>query len=154
MTLGTAVISEGAGLDDGDLVFSHSQGWARWQGTRAALLAEGLVPLAIEWPAWRGVVMWEGDRLRFSLQRCRRPGTRGPVSRWSSGDWWACQQVRLDDIADHGARARLAEARQAYDAAVWRETPAGHLMRHNAVRAQGDTAFREFIRVSLSGGER
>jgi hypothetical protein len=79
--------------DLGVLVLLRPYGNDFWEyeGTRAQIEAEGIVPEGSQWPtAEQGAaeVQWEERGLRFSLRRTRPDGMKGPMSLWLRGDWW------------------------------------------------------------------
>ncbi|KLU22236.1 hypothetical protein EOS_31565 [Caballeronia mineralivorans PML1(12)] len=71
---------------------------ARYEGTRAQLEAEGVIPEGTVWPTGTNRVSWESAGCGFVLRRCRAPGIRGPKKIWSDGDWWC---LDIDDCMGH-----------------------------------------------------
>jgi hypothetical protein len=124
-------------------------GWRRWEfeGTRAQLEAEGVIPTGTEWPAtgarW---VEWKGGPLKFHLRRSRPPGLKGPMRLWVNGDWWClhCDLIKEPDMRQQ----RLIDAQQETDRAAYEASPAGrrafeaHLRRYWT--AQEDKRFQSF----------
>lgn len=60
----------------------------RYEGSRAQLEAEGVIPEGTEWPEGTDRVDWQSGRLDVALRRCRPPGMKGPKKLWTHGDWW------------------------------------------------------------------
>lgn len=59
--------------------------WATFEGTRAQLLAAGLVPGDLDWPQGDAQARWVCDQLDFMLFGCR---PLGPNEHCIAGDWW------------------------------------------------------------------
>lgn len=63
---------------------------SEYQGTRAALEADGMIPCGTEWPAnGFGDVWWRDDMFEYSLRRKRPDGATGPNRLFANVDWWA-----------------------------------------------------------------
>lgn len=124
-------------------------GWAMWEfeGTRALLEAEGVIPPGTEWPAsGAGAVKWEAGPLEFRLHRTRPPGLKGPMRLWVNGDWWSlrCEQINGPDHMQQ----RLIDMRRAVEREAYHQSPAGQRQwdeqwcRRHA--ADSDKAFQAF----------
>lgn len=119
-----------------------------YSGPAAALLGEGLIPAAIEWPAADHVRCWEDSGLRFTLRRTRPPGHAGPKRSWLAADHWAL----TTEVAGRGCverqRKKLERRARELRADQHHHTPAGlaefteRWMRHH--QATNDKAFQAF----------
>lgn len=61
---------------------------AEYQGTRAALEAEGVIPAGTKWPDGFDDLFWEDDKFRYWLRRKRPEGIKGPRKQFLDLDWW------------------------------------------------------------------
>ena len=124
-------------------------GWDMWQfqGTRAQLEAEGVIPAATEWPAsgdrW---IEWTAGRLRYRLNRRRPEWLKGPKKLWINGDWWSlrCEPIKVLDLPQQ----RVADAARALERQLYLQSPAGRRATHEQLRrvwkASDDAAFQSF----------
>lgn len=60
-----------------------------YQGTRAQLEAEGVIPEGTVWPDGDKSERWQAGLFKYNLHRKRPNGMKGPKKRWVEGDWWA-----------------------------------------------------------------
>lgn len=77
------------GIDGSEMLINlRPYGWQTWEyeGTRAQLEAEGVIPAGTEWPQHRNTAQWEDGRVRWSLSRTRPNGMKGPMRLWTTGD--------------------------------------------------------------------
>lgn len=86
-----------AGLDLSSeiIVRTLDIGVAEYQGTRAALEAEGVIPVGIQWPDGFNNHRWEDDQFRYWLCRKRPEGIKGPRKDFVDIDWW---MLRFDPL--------------------------------------------------------
>lgn len=78
-----------AALIASDLVIEINPRWVcRFRGTRAQLVAEGLIPNDFKWPHRTQCQSWEAGKFEYWMQRCRPDGIKGPQSVWADGDYW------------------------------------------------------------------
>lgn len=61
-------------------------GYCVYEGTRAQLEAEGLIPEGMQWPKGYTKRHWSSGVFNFSLSRKRAPGSKGHQR---EGDWWS-----------------------------------------------------------------
>lgn len=61
---------------------------AEYQGTRAALEAEGVIPDGTEWPEGFDSLHWEDGSFNYWLRRERPEGIKGPRKQFLTVDWW------------------------------------------------------------------
>lgn len=59
-----------------------------YQGTRAALEAEGVIPSSTKWPTGFDDLHWDDGRLRYWLRRQRPEGVKGARNSLLNIDWW------------------------------------------------------------------
>lgn len=135
---------------DLELVVSlRPRGWQMWEfeGTRAQLEAEGVIPPGTAWPATgaRGVE-WTSGPLKFGLWRTRPPGLKGPMRLWINGDWWS---LRCEPIsAPHYLEQRVIDARRKLQEEAYQASAAGQRAWREEYRrrceADRDKAFQAF----------
>ena len=123
-------------------------GWVQYEGTRAQLEDEGLIPDRFEWPRAAGDVRWEANGFDYWLRRTRPDGHKGPMSSWWELDNWS---VRVRVIGrDHAwlARRNLERRADALRAEFHRQTVAGQRERDANWKRYwatvDDKAFQEF----------
>ncbi|MDP9892583.1 hypothetical protein J2W32_000973 [Variovorax boronicumulans] len=117
-----------------------------YEGTRAQLEAESVIPASTRWPEGAGVQTFEVGRYRYQLCRTRPEGMKGPKKLWSTGDWWSLR-CELIDGPDQ-ATLRILEKQRALAAEIYLQSPAGQReweARWNRQwKAQKDKAFQAF----------
>jgi len=117
-----------------------------YEGTRAQLEAEGVIPRETKWPEGVHCLYWKDDRFRWSLRR-HRPADlkKGPMKLWANGDWWCLQ---CSDLHNRSNARRVADMKRALADELYRQTTAGQLAWEAAMmhylRARHDKAFRAF----------
>lgn len=76
---------------------SGSFSFTEFQGTRAQLEAEGLIPHGIRWPD-QGFdeIAWQAGDVRYRLRRRRPDGAKGQRKAFGSIDWWSVRSERND----------------------------------------------------------
>lgn len=77
---------------------------AEYQGTRAALEAEGVIPAGTKWPEGFSDLYWEDDRLRYWLRRKRPEGAKGQRKQFLEVDWW---MLRFDPLKTESFEMRI-----------------------------------------------
>jgi len=121
---------------------------ARYMGTRAQLEAEGVIPKDTEWPEGGANACWEVGKLKFTLNRTRPDGMKGPMSLWLAGDYW-CLDIdvncrdwrwRKRQEIDKMSKALIEDMRRYCPQAI-RER---NLQRDRYRKANRDTAFQAF----------
>jgi len=127
-------------------ISTHSFGFWEYEGTRAQLEAEGVIPPSTEWPQGKQPLFWNQGGLRFWLQRARPEGTKGPMSVWASGDWW---RLRCDSPNEfHCADWRIKQKARELAQAIYDQSPQGQREWHERFNrhwaAQKDAAFQAF----------
>jgi hypothetical protein len=70
------------------IVYPLDWGFSEYQGTRAQIEAESVIPAGTVWPEGQQSVSWEQGLLSFSLKRTRPDGMKGPMKLWIEGDYW------------------------------------------------------------------
>ena len=127
-------------------ISTHSFGFWEYEGTRAQLEAEGVIPPGTQWPQGKQPLFWSQGGLRFWLQRARPEGAKGPMSVWTSGDWWRLRCDTPNDIncADWRIKQKARELAQA----IYDQSPQGRREwseRFNHYwAAHSDAAFQAF----------
>jgi hypothetical protein len=121
--------------------------FVEYQGTRALLEEEGIIPQGTQWPERYESVSWESGLFLFSLKRTRPPGARGARKLWEAVDWWAlccflvAPPMNCFDLAIKRKAEELAEA-------IYRNSEHGHAEWKEHWRrwslAMNDQAFQDF----------
>ncbi|MES2024480.1 MAG: hypothetical protein V4448_02880 [Pseudomonadota bacterium] len=100
-------------------------GWidTEYQGNRAQLEAEGVIPEGTEWPDGDSSVKWEAGRFTYRLRRTRPDGMKGPKKLWVEADWWA---LRWDttEPQDYAANEIKRKTKELADT-IYRRSPRG-----------------------------
>jgi hypothetical protein len=92
-----ADITTGApALISSDLVIEITPRWiCQFRGTRAQLIAEGLISSDFKFPHRTEIQDWESGKFSYWMRRCRPEGMKGPQSVWANGDYWVvCQSLK------------------------------------------------------------
>lgn len=71
-------------------------GIAEYQGTRAMLEDEGIIPANTKWPEGYGDLQWDDGKYRYSVVRRRPDGEKGPRKQFVAVDWWCLRQQLID----------------------------------------------------------
>lgn len=66
-----------------------------YQGTRAALVAEGFIPANLQWPTGFTLACWEDQTFRYWIQRQRPKGVKGARKHILDIDWWS---IRINQL--------------------------------------------------------
>lgn len=128
--------------------------YARWEGTAAQLVAEGLIPKDFNWPVGRNRRSWDSGAFSCSLSRSRPPSIKGPMSVWTNGDWWTLDQHLIANSGKGFAAADLYEAKRAYEMALWKQTPDARVAWNRYWMAQQDGKFQTFLQVTTGRSDR
>ena len=104
-------------------IYTRSFGFWEYEGTRAQLEAEDVIPPGTQWPLGKQPIFWCQDGLRFWLRRTRPEGTKGPMSVWTSGDWWLLRCDTPDGI--RCADWRIKQKARALEQAIYDQSPQG-----------------------------
>ncbi len=118
----------------------------RYEGTRAQLEAEGVIPPKFEWPTGKGRVAWESGQFKYWLQRTRPEGVKGPMSIWINGDWWVIHGRLADRQRSEKWEAELKRKRLIDE--LYAMTPNGkieaEILGRKWWRSYRDSAFQAF----------
>lgn len=126
----------------------------RWEGTAQQLVEEGLLPAEFEWPDGRRDRRWDSGEFSYWLTRSRPPGMKGPMSAWTSGDWWTLDRSLTANRGKGFAAANIFEAKRAYEKALWLQTPEGGVAWMRYWAASQDEVFQAFLRKASGSSER
>jgi hypothetical protein len=72
-------------------------GIAEFQGTRAMLEAEGIVPANTKCPDGYADLWWQDGKYRYWMRRQRPDGAKGPRKLFIDVDWWAVRKQLIDE---------------------------------------------------------
>ncbi|QTB47922.1 hypothetical protein [Burkholderia pseudomallei] len=121
-----------------EMVIEWQKGYYfQYQGTRAQLEAEGVIPDGLEWPTGRNNAAWRRGEQHFLLRRCKVPGAKQRVSEWGGVDWW-CMHVSKDHVLD----PEIAEQAKKLRAMIYERSPQGKAARAEHWR-RIDAAYRD-----------
>ena len=118
-----------------------------WEGSSDQLIAEGLIPAGLKWPAATARTCWFDGRFESNLCRVPPPQPSDPASAWTSGDWWRLVRIQIFPIRRlHDARVHAKKCED--ELLMWRQSEAGRSLasRHRACRA--DAAFQQFLQAA------
>lgn len=128
------------------IVCTPSTDIAEYQGTRAALEAEGVIPRGTNWPEQFNDLFWDKEGFRYWLRRIRPEGVKGPRKQFVDFDWW---MFRFYPINRKGP-GELHVERKAKELAdlIYRQSPNGReewSKRYDRYwKAMGDDKFQAF----------
>lgn len=126
----------------------HGLYFWQYEGTRAQLEAEGVIPPATEWPQGTQRQYWDDSRFSWYLRRTRPAGMKGPMKLWISGDWWCLCCDELSSPIDRGAARRIMDKARDLAKELHRQTPAGQREQDAASarywQAYSDKSFQAF----------
>lgn len=88
------------------MIRPHQLDFWEYEGTRAQLEAEGVIPPETEWPKGADSLRWEAGRFDYWLRRVRPDGVKGPMSIWVNGDCWRLR-CEFKDTPDFASRCIL-----------------------------------------------
>ena len=116
-----------------------------YEGSRAQLEAEGVIPSTTEWPEGAENLYWNDSCFQWSLGRTRPEGLKGPMALWTNGDWW---NLRCSDLHNRSDARRILEIRRKLADELYRQSPAGRREWDAAhgryMKAQHDQDFQAF----------
>ena len=124
----------------------HGCNFSEYQGSRAQLESEGVIPAGTEWPVGRRSVSWEQGLLSFSLKRTRPEGMKVPMKLWIAGDYWNLRWRRK--VMPSRAAQSISEKSMELAKVIYDESPEGR--RAHSARfelywaAYQDKAFQAF----------
>lgn len=105
------------------IVCSPFDGIAEYQGTRAALEAEGVIPTGTVWPDGFDSLYWGDDNFSYWLRRERPEGVKGPRKQFLGMDWW---MFRCDPVKVQSWEAKAIEKKaKALASEIYRQSPNG-----------------------------
>lgn len=117
-----------------------------YEGTRAQLEAEGIIPPETQWPEGTGDHYFNAGPFEFWLRRTRPDDLRGPMRLWTNGDWWMLRCTLLER-KDHATREILKKKRE-LEQAIYRNSLQGQreasMQFARLLKARQDEAFRAF----------
>lgn len=120
----------------------------RYYGTRAQLVAEGLIPAGLQWPNGRARANFSDARFDYWLERNRVPGTKGPVKSWIDGDYWVLDSTPKGQRMSWADRQIIEKQRELAELSQF-NSPARQLQIHRAVAAKFDAAYQGFLTRAL-----
>lgn len=120
-------------------------GLAKYQGTRAMLEAEGIIPANTKWPEGFDDLWWDDGKYRYWMSRQRPDGAKGPRKLFVTVDWWS---VRQQLIADHRVALELERKKRELAEYAYRNSARGqeewHRQFNSYMAACADEKFRAF----------
>lgn len=127
---------------------------ARYHGTAAQLIAEGLIPEGFKWPAGSARAEYEMGQFTYYVGRSRPNGMKGPKSLWANGDYWLIQRSLTAEIGQ-GFHAAIIYAKTIeLEEAIKRCTPEWNRVWHLAYDAQKDDKYMAFRQQVLGSAGR
>ena len=128
------------------IVRPHDLDYADYKGSRAQLEAEGVIPVGLKWPERNRFAIWEAGALKFTLNRIRPEGLKGPMKLWIAGDWWHLS-MEPKNAPSHAERSIARKARALRDE-IYLHTPSTQRARLATLKkfwaAKDDAPFQAF----------
>ena len=126
----------------------YRDAWARYEGTAAQLIAEGLIPDGFEWPQADADVEWVASGFKYWLRRTRPEGHKGPKRSWLGLDNWFVRISVVGRDYHWTTRRSLERKAQALAAEFHHHTPVGAMewsaKWNRYMEAERDQAFQAF----------
>lgn len=119
---------------------------AEYQGTRAALEAEGVIPAGAKWPDGFDDLRWEDHQFHYWLRRERPEGLKGPRKLFLDVDWWMfrCMPIQAKNPGDRYIERKKNEL----SAAIFRQSAKGQDEMYQRLerleKARKDVKFQAF----------
>jgi len=117
-----------------------------YEGTRAQLEEEGVIPSALDWPAGTAERSWKAGRFQYQLRRVRPRGMKGPMRLWTDGDCWNLRCELIDGPSLEIVQVQ--DMRRELEARLYRLSPEGHREERESfarfIEAGRDRAFQAF----------
>lgn len=79
--------------DDLIVTLNPDFSFAEFEGPRALLEADGLIPEGTDWPQGYENLHWQAGKFDYWLRRCRPPGAKGPRRDFGTVDWFWLRQT-------------------------------------------------------------
>ena len=149
----THIMAPATVLDQHELriaIWPHE--YVQYEGTRAQLEAEGLIPQGFEWPLATAEFRWEDDDdMKFLLRRARPQGMKGPRKLWVEGDWWRLRRMVANyrPTAEWRAYALIKQKTAELAEVVFHFSPLGQAACQRHIEAQDDQSFQSFKSLIL-----
>lgn len=135
----------------GDLLVSITpRAYTRYYGTSAQLTAEGLIPDGFKWPHKANRVSFEMGQFTHWMGRSRPAGIKGPMSIWTTGDYWFLQRSLTADEGSGFIKAQLYEKKMELADLVRRNTAEWEHVFNRAWKTRNDKKYQTF-RLQLMG---
>lgn len=96
--------------------------YTQYQGTAAQLIAEGLIPPGFKWPAGANRVTIEVGQFSLWIGRKRPEGHKGPMSSWTSGDYWFARRTLASEAGSGFHAADIYEKSMELAKVIYRGT--------------------------------
>lgn len=102
-------------------LYSHI---TEYQGTRAALEAEGVIPAGTQWPKDWDILRWKDGTFHYWLRRERPKGIKGSRQQLLNFDWWQFRfnPINAKSILDCNIELKAKELADM----IHRQSPEGH----------------------------
>lgn len=119
---------------------------AEFQGTRAALEGEGVIPATTKWPKGFDDLYWEDDKFRYWLRRVRPEGVKGARKQLLDMDWWMfrCDPVNAKSLPELNLERKAKELADE----IYRQSAKGRAERNKQWdaywKAKEDERFQAF----------
>lgn len=119
----------------------RSRAYIDWRGTRAQLVAEGLIPPGFRWPERTERATWSAAGFHFNLRR-RQPTGDKKASWATTADDWALRREMPGQLINAGC---IYEKARALGDELLRHTPAWNAQRERHWHAVSDADFQSFL---------
>lgn len=118
--------------------------YTQYQETAAQLVAEGLIPDGFKWPIGSTRVTIEVGKFSLWIGRKRPDGHKGPMSSWTSGDFWFVRRELASNKRDGWRDADIyAKSKELADI-IYRGTSAYASIANASWKARLDEQYQAF----------
>jgi hypothetical protein len=126
-----------------------------YEGTRAQLEAEGVIPPGTAWPESKESIQWIAGRFTYCLRRTRPEGLKGPMKLWTRGDWWL---LRCTVTGVTLAEVRIEDQKRELERALHLQTPHGRAEQcagwERYFKTREDAAYQRFMARIVAEGRK
>lgn len=128
-----------------DLLISiKPRAYTEYHGTAEQLRAEGLIPEGFKWPTGSNRVTVEVGKFSHWIFRKRPEGHKGPMSSWTSGDYWLLRRELASNVRDGWRTADIYAKKMELAETIHRGTPEYARIANASWEARCDDKYMAF----------
>lgn len=118
--------------------------YTQYHGTAAQLIAEGLIPDGFKWPIGSNRITIEVGKFSLWIGRKRPEGHKGPMSSWTSGDYWFLRRELKSQTRNGYREADIYAKKMELADAIYRGTPEFARIGNASWKARCDDKYQAF----------